>query len=70
MIMPLVRIIENLVAGDRAKAIEYAELMVRSTKRNYNIFGGVTHLRDMKIAIDVLHILKGESKEGGVAVCD
>ena len=70
MIVPLVKIIENLVAGDKEKAIAYAEHMVKNTERNHRLFGGVTYHTDMMTARNVLHTLKGEPKEGGVAVCD
>ena len=70
MIVPLVKIIENLVARDKAKAIAYAELLVKNTKRNYDLFGGITHHTDMMTARNVLHTLNGEPKEGGVAVLD
>ena len=70
MIVPLVKIIENLVACDKEKAIAYAEHMVKNTERNHRLFGGVTYHTDMMTARNVLHALKGESKEGEIAVCD
>ena len=70
MIVPLVKIIENLVAGDKEKAIAYAEHMVKNAERNHRFFGGATCHTDMMTARNVLHTLKGEPKEGGVAVCD
>ena len=70
MKVPLVKIIENLVAGDKAKAIAYAEHLVETTSRNYELFGGLDHYYERMTARNVLHVLKGEPKEGGVAVLD
>ena len=58
--VPLVKIIENLVAGDRARAIDYALHLIGTCEDKY----------DIMTARNILHTLKGEPKEGGVAVLD
>lgn len=70
MKVQLVKIIENLVAGDKDKAIKYAELMVTNCEAKYKRSGDIFDKVDIMTARNVLHVLKGEPKEGGVAVCD
>lgn len=70
MIVPLVKIIENLVAGDRARAIAYAELMIQNAERKYGETKDIFDKCDIMTAKNVLHTLKGEPKEGGIAVLD
>lgn len=70
MKVPLVKIIENLVAGDKEKAIKYAELMVTNCEAKYNRSGDIFDKVDVMTARNVLHVLKGEPYEGGRAVCD
>lgn len=70
MITPLVKIIENLVAGDKPKAVAYAEHLVRTCEDKYNVTGKIWDKYNIMTARNVLHVLKGEPKEGGVAVCD
>ena len=70
MNVPLVKIIENLVAGDRPKAIAYAELLVRNCERKYQRTEDIMDWNDIMMAKNVLHTLKGEPKEGGIAVLD
>lgn len=68
--VPLVKIIECLATGDRAKAVAYAEHLVRTLEDKYNVTGNIWDKYDIMTARNVLHVLKGEPKEGGVAVCD
>ena len=70
MIVQLVKIIENLVSGNREKAIAYAEQLVRNCEAKYARTNDIFDRKDIMIAKNVLHVLKGEPKEGGVAVCD
>ena len=65
-----VKIIENLVAGDRARAIAYAELMIQNAERKYGETKDIFDKYDIMTAKNVLHTLKGEPKEGGIAVLD
>ena len=70
MIVPLVKIIENLVAGDRKKAIAYAEHLIRTCERKYQRTENIMDWNDIMMAKNVLHTVKGEPKEGGIAVLD
>lgn len=65
-----VKIIENLVAGDMAKAIAYAELMIQNAERKYGETKDIFDKYDIMTAKNVLHVLKGEPKEGGRVVLD
>ena len=64
----LVKIIENLVAGDKARAISYAKLLISNAENKYRLTGDIFDKYEIMTARNVLHILKGEPKEGGVAV--
>ena len=68
--VPLVKIIEHLATGDRAKAISYAQHLVKTCEATYNCTGDPFDKYDILTARNVLHVLKGEPKEGGVAVLD
>lgn len=68
--VPLVKIIENLVAGDKAKAIDYALHLIGICEDKYKRTGDIFDKYDIMTARNILHTLKGEPKEGGVAVCD
>lgn len=65
-----VKIIENLVSGDMASAIAYAELMIQNAERKYGETKDIFDKYDIMTAKNVLHTLKGEPKEGGIAVLD
>lgn len=67
---PLVMIIENLVAGDKAQAIDYAKHLINICEDKYKHTGDIFDRYDIMTARNILHTLKGEPKEGGVAVCD
>ena len=66
--VPLVKIIENLVAGDRARAIDYALHLIGTCEDKYKRTGDIFDKYDIMTARNILHTLKGEPKEGGVAV--
>ena len=66
----LVKIIENLLNGDKAKAISYAELLIENCEKKYAETKDIFDKYDIMGARNVLHMLKGEPKEGGVAVLD
>lgn len=63
MIVPLVKIIENLVAGDKEKAIAYADHLVKRCEEKQSP-GDIWAMYDLMTARNVLHVLKGEPKEG------
>lgn len=65
-----VKIIENLVAGDMIMAVDYAERMIQNAERKYGETADILDCYGVMTARDVLHILKGEPKEGCVAVLD
>lgn len=65
-----VKIIENLVGGDKAMAIAYAELMLKNAETKYEATKDIFDKYNIMTARNVLHILKGEPKEGGIAVLD
>ena len=66
----LVKIIENLLVNDNAKAIAYAEQLIKNCEEKYKLTGNIFDKYDIMTAKNVLHVLKGEPKEGGVAVYD
>ena len=68
--VPLVKIIENLVVGDMARAIDYAMHLIGTCEDKYKRTGDIFDKYDIMTAGNILHTLKGEPKEGGVAVCD
>ena len=70
MKVPLVKIIENLVAGNKQMAIAYAEQLVKNCEANYERTKDIFDKYDIMTAHNVLHVLKGEPKEGGVVVLD
>jgi len=63
-------IIECLVNGDKERAISYAEHALEVQKKKYDGAKTIWNKYDMMTAANVLHVLKGEPKEGGVAVLD
>lgn len=66
----LLMMIENLASGNKDKAIRYAELLIKNCEIEYRNNGDVLSKCDIGIAKNLLHILKGEPKEGDVAVLD
>ena len=64
----LVKIIESLVAGDKARAIDYAELLISNSENKYRLTGDIFDKYDIMTARNILHTLNGEQKEGGAAV--
>ena len=68
--MPLVKIIESLVAGDKARAIDHAVHLIGTCEDRYKRTGDIFDKYDIMTARNVLHTLKGEPKEGCVAVLD
>ena len=66
----LVKIIENLLVNDKAKAIAYAEQLIKNCEEKYKLTGNIFDKYDIMTARNVLHTLNGEQREGGVAVCD
>ena len=51
-------------------AIAYAEQLIKNCEEKYKLTGNIFDKYDIMTAKNVLHVLKGEPKEGGVAVCD
>ena len=51
-------------------AIAYAEQLIKNCEEKYKLTGNIFDKCDIMTAKNVLHVLKGEPKEGGVAVCD
>ena len=68
--MPLVKIIENLVAGDRARAIDYAVHLIGTCEEKFKRTCDIFDKYDIVTARNILHTLKGEPKDCGVAVLD
>lgn len=68
--VPLIKIIESLVAGDRDTAVAYAEHIVGNCEDKYQRTKDIFDKYDAMSARNILHVLKGEPKEGGVAVLD
>ena len=66
----LVKIIENILVNDKTMAIAYAEQLIKNCEEKYKLTGNIFDKCDIMTAKNVLHVLKGEPKEGGVAVCD
>ena len=66
----LVKIIENILVNDKTRAIAYAEQLIKNCEEKYKLTGSIFDKYDIMTAKNVLHVLKGEPKEGGVAVCD
>ena len=66
----LVKIIENILVNDKTRAIAYAEQLIKNCEEKYKLTGNIFDKCDIMTAKNVLHVLKGEPKEGGVAVCD
>ena len=68
--VPLVKIIEKLVAGDRELAIDYAVHLIGTCEEKFKRTGDIFDKYDIMTARNILHTLKGEQKEDGVAVLD
>lgn len=66
----LVKIIENILVNDKTMAIAYAEQLIKNCEEKYKLTSNILDKYDIMTAKNVLHVLKGEPKEGGVAVCD
>lgn len=66
----LVKIIEYIIAGNKEMAIAYAEHLIKNCERKYEQTKDIFDKYEIMGARNILHMLKGEPKEGGVAVCD